>query len=169
MKVLIIIFFLCINFNLKTYSQSKPDKISTNVVFIEIAGLGGYGSLNYEKLLARKNKFRYTARIGLSTYRIRDFTNKFNPDIILPITANALFGNNHKIEIGVGKTYTNIVRANSFDFKPNRSSEFTTIFSFGYRYQKNTPGLLYRCAYTPILSFNNVLRHWLGVSLGYSF
>jgi hypothetical protein len=169
MKFALIIFFLTVFLNLETFSQIKQYKIRRNTLFLEAGGLGGYGSLNYEKLILHKNQIMSTIRVGISTYRVVDFTNKFNPDVILPVTFNALYGQNHKIELGIGNTFSTIVRASLPDMKATRTLDFNTIFSFGYRFQKNTGGVMYRCAYTPILEFNEYLRHWLGISFGYSF
>ncbi len=169
MKFALFIFLLTTFISLQTFSQIKSYKIRKNIIFLEIGGLGGYGSLNYEKVILHKNQLMSTIRVGISTYRVIDFTNKFNPDAILPITINALYGQNHKIELGIGNTFSTIVRASLPDMKPSRIVDFNTVFSFGYRFQKNTGGVVYRCAYTPILEFNKYLRHWLGISFGYSF
>ncbi len=169
MKFVLIIFFLTVIINLKTFSQIIQNKIRRNTVFIEAGGLGGYGTLNYEKLILQKYQLMYTIRVGISTYRLVDFTNNFNPDVILPVTFNAMYGFDHKVEIGIGNSFSNIVHASFPDMKPTRNSEISTIFSFGYRYQNNSGGMVYRIAYTPIFEFNKYYRHWIGISFGYSF
>jgi hypothetical protein len=153
----------------KTFSQIDSIHIARNSVFIEVAGVGGYGSINYERVIYCKNYLMSTIRFGISTYHIVDYINKFNPDIIIPFTLNGIYGHSHKIELGVGETYSNIVHVDLTNFEPKRVSKFSTIFSIGYRYQKNTGGIVFRCAYTPIIEFNKYLRHWAGISFGYSF
>lgn len=80
MKLAIFIFFTTSLISIKSYSQYKSTKIRRNAIFLEAGGLGGYGSINYEKLILHKNPFMSTIRVGISTYHILDFTNKFNRD-----------------------------------------------------------------------------------------
>ena len=169
MKYRFLIVFLSIILSHESFSQIDSSHIARNVIFIEVAGVAGYGSINYERVMYDKKYLMFAMRCGLGTYHIVDYTNIINPDIIIPFTMNGFYGQNHKIEFGVGETFSNIVHADLNDFKPKRVSNFNTIFSIGYRYQKNTGGIVFRCAYTPIIEFNRYLRHWAGVSFGYSF
>jgi len=169
MKYRFLIVLLTIIISHETFSQIDSNHIASNVIYIEVAGVGGYGSIDYERVIYWKKYLMFTMRCGISTYHIVDYTDKFNPDIIIPFALNGFFGQNHKIELGVGKTYSNIVHADLTYFKPKRVSNFSTIFSIGYRYQKYTGGIVFRCAYTPIIEFNKYFRHWAGISFGYSF
>jgi len=152
-----------------TFSQNDSTHIAHNILYIELAGVGGYGSINYERVVFFKNKMMFGMRCGISSYHINDYSNTFNPDIVIPLSINAYYGKNHKAEIGVGETISNIVHADFANFKPKRETKFHTIFSIGYRYQKNAGGIFFRCTYTPIFEFNKYLRHWAGISFGFSF
>jgi hypothetical protein len=169
MKYRFLIVLLTIIISHETFSQIDSNHIARNAVFIEVAGVGGYGSINYERVMYRKKLLMSSMRLGISTYHIVDYTNKHNPDIIIPFTLNGFYGRNHKIELGAGETYSNIVHADLTNITLKRVSNFSTIFSIGYRYQKNTSGVIFRCAYTPIVEYNKYLRHWAGISFGYSF
>jgi hypothetical protein len=174
------IFFFAVlyfsNFN-DVFSQSlKSDNTSKNTIYIEGAGAGGYGSINYERIyfLSKKtsssySKIAFAFRLGASTYYLNDYTNTFNPEIIVPVALHFLYGRNHKLEFGVGQTVTSFVRASSSNFQPKRDIRNHTHFALGYRYQKNKGGLLFRIAYTPILEFNIDYQHWGGLSIGYAF
>lgn len=151
------------------YSQKDSISVARNILYIEAAGIGGYGSINYERIVISKKKWMLNIRSGISTYHIKDYTTTFNPDIIIPFSINGLYGTNHKIELGIGQTLTNIVYADVTAFKPKRKTHIYTTGSIGYRYQKNTGGLFFRCTYTPIIGFNDTFKHWAGVSFGYSF
>ena len=151
------------------FSQKDSLNIAHNVIFIEVAGAGAYGSVTYERVLYNKKLLMFTTRLGISTYHINDFTNNFNPDILLPISINGCYGNNNKIEFGIGQTFASIVHADITDYEPKRITNFHTIFSIGYRYQKDTKGIFFRCVYTPIIEFNSSFRNWAGISVGYSF
>lgn len=153
----------------ETFSQKDAAHIARNLLYLEVGGVGGYGSVNYERVVFGKKNLMFGMRFGMSTYHIKDYTNKFNPDILMPLLVNGYYGKNHKIELGIGQTFASIIHANITDFKPTRITNFHTNFSIGYRYQKNTGGIVFRFAYTPIIDFNNYFRHWVGVSCGYSF
>ena len=153
----------------ETLSQTDTTDIARNLIFIEVAGVGGYGSVNYERVIYNKKYLMFAMRFGISSYHIKDYTNKINPDILIPLSINGYYGKSHKIEWGVGETFSNIVHADLTEFKPKRITNFHTNFSIGYRYQKNTGGIIFRCAYTPIIEFNRYFRHCAGISFGYSF
>ncbi len=165
--IYIIILLLFINYEAK--SQIDTNQTSQNVLYIEGVGIGGYGSLNYERIIPVKANLRIGLRIGISTYNITDYTTKFNPDIIIPIAINGLYGNNHKIEFGLGQTISNIVQANHSNWKPERVTNLHANFTIGYRYQKDKGGVIFRCSYTPIIEFYEFYRHWGGISIGYDF
>ena len=155
--------------SLEVFSQKDSLRISRNLIYLEAAGAGGYGSVNYEKVLFGKKNLMFALRLGLGSYHIMDYTNKFNPDILIPLFVNAYYGKNHKIELGAGQIVANIAHVGYTDDKPTRTTNFHTGLSIGYRYQKNTGGIFSRYAYTPIIEFNKTFRHWVGVSFGYSF
>jgi len=150
-------------------SQTVTDSDKLNVLYIEGAGIGGFGSLNYERIIALNAKLRLGARIGISTYNIKDYTNKFNPDIIIPIAINGLFGFDHKFEFGLGQTISNIVQVNHTNWKLERETNLHATFTIGYRYQRNQGGIVVRCSYTPMIEFYKYYRHWGSISIGYAF
>jgi len=150
------------------FSQSTTPSIPKNTVYLEAGGTGGYGSLNYERLLPFKNNFHITARIGFSTIKIKDFNQKLNPDVLIPIGINAFYGLNHKIQIGFGQVFANTVRAN-LQGETVRQTNLHTYFTIGYRYQKESSRFLFGINYTPILEFQETFRHWGGLTIGYSF
>lgn len=165
--VYINILLLFINYEAK--SQIDTNQITQNILYLEAWGIGGYGSLNYERIILEKANLRILGRIGISTYNITDYTTKFNPDIIFPIAINGLYGNNHKIEFGFGQTISNIVQANHSNWKLKRETNLHANFTIGYRYQKDKGGAIFRCSYTPIIEFYKFYRHWGGISIGYAF
>lgn len=162
-----IILLLFTSLNAK--SQIDSNKITKNIIYIEGAGIGGYGSLNYERVIIRKTNLSFYVRGGLSTYNLKDYTTSFNPDIIIPMAINGLYGTNHKMEFGIGQTITSIVHANYSTWQPDRETNFHANFTIGYRFQKETGGMVFRINYSPIIEFYRFYRHWGGISLGFSF
>ncbi|RKX17974.1 MAG: hypothetical protein DRP35_10005, partial [Candidatus Zixiibacteriota bacterium] len=116
----------------------------------------------------RKNNLTVAARFGIGTYNFFDFTNRFNPDVILPITVSTFYGKNHHMEFGIGQTVTSIIQVNS-DFYPERENYFNGTFFMGYRYQKQIGGISFRILYSPIIEKNKYFRHWGAISVGYVF
>ena len=139
-----------------------------NALYIEFGGNAGYGSLNYERLALSKKKIQLGIRVGLSTLKIKDYRNKFNPDIIIPLSLNVTYGDKHKAETGVGTTYTNTISVGE-NLSPVRTSSLHGNLNIGYRYQKATGGLLIRVCYTPLIEYFTTFHHWAGVSVGYAF
>jgi hypothetical protein len=168
-KYLYFAFILIFIIHLKSSAQNDSIKISKNSYFIEITGIGGYGSINYERLTYIKDKFKCGIRLGLSSYNLNDFRNRLNPDLIVPLFINSYYGNKHNIEFGAGQVFTNTVHVNFDNNNYKRLSNFHSAISIGYRYQKKTGGLVFRCSYTPIFESNKYFKHWAGISFGYSF
>jgi hypothetical protein len=166
-KHLLILFILLISHGL---SANKHSKSTSNMLYLEAGGAGGYWSLNFEKVLFQKSMFSISPRIGVSSYRILDYTQKINPDVLIPFGIQSHFGKNHKISFGIGKTYSNIVRSNRFTFKTERKTSFSTNLSIGYRYfPVAKKGLFLGLYYTPIVEFNRYYRNWYAFSFGYAF
>ncbi len=165
--------------SIQVFSQSNSkldyaiDNTSKNTIYIEGAGVGGYGSINYEHIYSLPNysssKIAVAFRLGVSTYYLHDYTDTFNPEIIVPIGLHFLYGHNHKLELGAEKTITSFVRASSRNFQPKRDIHHHAHFTVGYRYQKHKGGFMFRIAYTPLLEFNTDYQHWGGLSVGYTF
>jgi hypothetical protein len=163
--ILIILLFI----NHEASSQLDKTTSAQNIVYIEGGGAAGFGSLNYERILPVKEKLKVGLRVGLSTYNFTDYTTKFNPDVIIPIAINGLYGNNHKIALGVGQTISAIVQVNDALSKPIRKTNLHATYTIGYRYHKEEGGIIVGCAYTPLIEFYSSYRHWAGILIGYAF
>lgn len=139
-----------------------------NTIFIEVGGYGGYGSINYEYLVKKINKLKLSVRTGLSTYHLNDYTNKFNPDIIIPLGINAYYGSKHNVDIGLGQTITRIIYADNKDYQPKISHGLNTNLFIGYRYEGGK-GFLFKTGYAPVIENQKRFRHWALLGFGYTF
>lgn len=164
----LIILFLALNHVVKSQPDSIND-LSSSLFFAEIGGHGGYGSLNYQHLLLKKNKFKLSGSTGIGTYHLYDYQNKLNPDIIITLGISSYYGNKNNIEIGVAQTISSIIYADNLTYNPKRKHDLNTNLTFGYRYQKEQGGFVYRISYTPIIEKNKFYRNWFGMSFGYAF
>lgn len=127
-------------------------------VYFELAGSGGLGSFNYEKVFFQKNTTEYTWRAGLSIAPI-DRNNGFG--IVFPLMVNAIVGKAaHKLEIGLGQGITITTKGSAFAL---------TTAVIGYRYQPETKNWFYRISYTPLISYlvDLQMQQWGGISIGY--
>jgi len=101
---------IVLGLSLNAISQKDSTDFIKNNIYAEFGGIGGYGSINYERLIDKKSYFKVFGRIGLSTYNLKDYQNNFNPDIIVPLAMNACLGNEHNLELGLGPTFSRIVK-----------------------------------------------------------
>lgn len=162
----IILSIFCFSLSLLS-AQEKDEQEAINLVYLEAGGFGGFGSLNYERLVFTKDYFQVGSRLGLGLNRFKDFRNKFNPDISIPIGVNFAYGTRIKGEIGIGTTYTNIVHAGP-SLGVERSSEIHGNLLIGVRFQKRERGALFRLGYSPIFEKFSKIRHWPYISFGWS-
>jgi hypothetical protein len=101
MKQAIIISFLLLLVNLALAHVETPKKKS---LYFELAGSGGFGSINFEKHFYKKKKYEFTWRTGLSLAPI-DRNNGIG--LVFPLMINLLIGKNaHKLELGFGQGIT---------------------------------------------------------------
>src|SRR3972149_1220521 len=88
------LFFCCIFiYTYSGYLFSQEDSIIKkefkNAVYIEIGGSGILASVNYERILFKKNKFGFPFRMGITPYLFGDKYTLGNP-----IRLGVLFGKN---------------------------------------------------------------------------
>lgn len=163
-----------------TWARPIEKTTAKNAVYLDILGVGGYYALSYERQILERNRFAMGARIGITSYEFRDFNDKFNPDLIVPLSINAYYGNVHHVELGIGPTLSSVVKAHPFKFTPTRDLLVNVHMQVGYRYQKPGGGFLFRIGYTPYIQAfrithlqfikpTSTLRHWGGISVGYTF
>ncbi len=141
-----------------TFGQT--DSSGRKSVYLEIAGSGGLGSINYERHFSKKKNTEFTWRVGLSLAPI-DKNN--GTGVVCPIMVNSLIGkNSHKLELGLGQGITITTKGSFF---------VLTTPAIGYRYQTETKRWFYRVTYTPLISYlvDFQIQHWGGVSIGYTF
>jgi len=159
----------CVLIGFQVLSQ-LPSKISNkHMVSIELGGIGGQGSINYERLLYVREKISLRARIGMGSYRIKDFTNRFNPDIIIPFGFTAYFGKKHMGILGFGQAFSNTVSSNRLANSPERTTSWSANFTIGYGFRKRSSRMTYRIAYTPIFEKYSTFKHWFSLALAYAF
>lgn len=163
--LLIPLLWLAIN----GHAQTEKTAINKNIIHAEAGGIGGYGSLNYERMIDLPGLFSLSGRVGAGTIRIYDFTSAFNPDLLFPVTVNGFYGKDHKIHLGFGQLIANTIHASHQDGNPIRETNLHTNFAIGYRYQKPSGRLVLGISYTPLIEFKQNFRHWGALTVGFAF
>ena len=77
MKHHLVLFFTLAGLTLSTFGQTKSDStfFSKNSVFIELFGNCIYGSINYDRILLKKNSNKMSLRFGiLPYYKVTSFS-----------------------------------------------------------------------------------------------
>lgn len=129
-------------------------------LFLELAGSGGFGSLNFEWMFVKRNKFRWMLRAGISATYI-DANNGMV--LVFPTMIHGVYSPKthvHSLDFGIGQSFSITTKGSFFVRTP---------ISIGYRLEPNKKRLFYRFSYTPIIS--NIVgfqwEHWGGISIGY--
>ncbi|HAA11069.1 MAG TPA: hypothetical protein DCE41_04955 [Cytophagales bacterium] len=128
-------------------------------VYLELAGSGGLGSVNYEQSFAERGIADFTWRAGFSMAPI-DPNNGVG--LVFPVMVNTLVGPEaHQLEVGLGQGLTVTTRG---------SIHLLALAGLGYRYQSASSPWFFRATYTPLISYllGSQWQHWGGLSLGYT-
>lgn len=153
--------FLFLSMYCLAFGQDEPaPENKKQAVFLEIAGSGGLGSVNYERQFFRKKSTEFNWRAGLSFAPI-DKNNGVG--VVFPLMLNSVIGKKtHKIELGIGQGITITTKGSFF---------VLGLASIGYRFQHQSRKWFYRITYTPLISYliDSQIQHWGGVSIGYTF
>lgn len=136
-------------------------------ISIELGGPGGYASMNFEKPFLQYKNTSFTIRAGFSTFHLRDYQNKFNPDLIVPLSIRAYTGKNHQLEIGAGQVITSIVVADAEENKKMRNLNLHSQLALGYRYAPEGKRWMAAISYSPIIDRSHGYRHWAALSFSY--
>lgn len=163
----IILLLLLVSFT--CFAQQDTATPTKNAIYFEMGGAGGSHSMNYERVLKLIPLLDLNARVGIGFDNLVDYNGKLNPDLAMPVMATVTYGKNHKIEGGVGQTFSNTIETNINVGEPARISNFSTTFYIGYRYQNPAKRLLLRAGYSPYIEFNETYKHWIGISIGFIF
>ncbi|MBN2776611.1 MAG: hypothetical protein JXR36_03160 [Bacteroidales bacterium] len=127
-------------------------------IYLEIAGTGGLGSINYEKVFKPEKDLSYSLRTGFS---IAPIDKNNGVALIFPVMFNGIYGQNkHKLEFGLGQSFTLSTKGSFF---------IMGVSNLGYRLEPDDKNYFFRLSYTPIISYliDFQWQHWAGISIGY--
>ncbi len=148
-------------------AASDTNTVFNNAIHLGFWGVSSITSINYERALWKTDNLGVFARIGLGSIHLKDFTRRFNPDLLIPIGLYGTYGHRLMAEVGAGGTYTSIVYPHERTFKPSRRSDLHGWCSVGIR-GTITDHFYLRAAFTPIFEFGRVTRSF-EFGAGYRF
>lgn len=150
---------------------TKEDRIINpyrNSVFLTVGGATGLGSINYERRIRTFRSISLWTHAGMGTFKIKDFRDRFNPDLLIPVGLYTRIGQQrHSAIAGMGSVLNNFVRADGA--AAVRSTSIGFFAKLGYRFTFNKNRTYVQLSYTPILNRNNYIHNWAGFCLAYAF
>jgi hypothetical protein len=178
MRTLFLIFFLSA---ISTYSNCQSlatpyDSNKNHAVdsyYFELAGNGFMYSVNYDRLLVEKEKYKISGRIGFTYLPYWEAISEVRGPG-LPLEVNFLLGKRSDfLELGLGATY--------FYFtQPSDHINYNFLMEnlrIGFRHQRKDGGFLFRIALVPISTFpidprfdddGWIIPYFVGISIGFS-
>jgi hypothetical protein len=154
---------------------SGLDRVAKNGVFLELAGEGGFYSLNYERFLLND----VAARVGVMYMGISASAGTDSASVswlAVPIMAEytGLRSGSHALELAAGVTIHHISgSASTFDAFSSGSGTLVAISpAVGYRYQNPAGGMIFRATFSPLFfpsASTGSFLPWFGISVGYGF
>jgi hypothetical protein len=143
-----------------TAQKSDSITIKYNSAYIELLGNGYVYSLNYERIVLKRNKVDISARIGISYYY------SLHNATYTPLSIQMYYGNKSKLEIGAG--YLPI-------FRWDKIKEEGTVFNFDKSKYSPTSGNYieghdepYADAFFMNIGYHQQLRHNLLFKISFS-
>lgn len=153
----------------KSIAQNNIENnlLNKNSTYLEIGGSGLWYAFSYDRILRRKDRTAFSARVGASYFGNFSDTNT----ITVPLSVSFLYGKNKNfLELGGGPT-----TLHSF---AEKITGIGAIGIIGFRHQPTeNKGLMYRITFNPFIGeystdkgyWNWVGIPWGGISFGFVF
>ncbi len=182
--LIFIVIFSLISFSINAQNLQEP--VKRNTVFVELAGnSGSIYSINYDRILVSKEKWKIAGRVGGSYLNSFDKFKKL--EISMPLEISILRGKGpHYLEFGMGAT----PKIFKYEMPGWRVNEIETIRNIsvlllpriGYRYQQLNGGQFFKIGFTPFYGihhlktsegsnykYTNSSPFWGGIAIGHTF
>ena len=136
-------------------AQSTENIVKKNAVHLDLGGWSFWYSLNYEHRISLAENHRLALGGGISVLPPGK-----EPNVLLGVSSNYLYGKTHNLEIGFTPSY--LVSLKEFYFSPR----------IGYRYEA-PKGFLFRVGTSPSFTSADtsglIMLSWGYLSFGYTF
>jgi hypothetical protein len=166
-----------------TVAARPAEQPARNALYVELAGNGGFYSVNYERFLGKDASIRagmmyMSMSLGASGDGGMASAKATWMSIPLMFQYLGLGAGSHALEVAGGINLMYMSGAvSTFDATSTAEAGATTIIpvgtaTLGYRYSAPTGGFLFRAGYTPLFFVTTEIKqvfHWGGMSFGYRF
>jgi hypothetical protein len=153
--------------------DSNVIKIKINDVFIELGGITGVYSINYQRKLIELGKFNIKARTGFNVLIFNDLGLDYA--FFLGGSLSYQATTKSSLSLGAGQVYYSYMVFDFFEVEGmKRNTEYYTYFDLSYRFSFNNKWFM-SASYTPVILYYEpnelgaVFESWGGLSIGYSF
>lgn len=164
--------------------QRAPESsFAKNAVYAELAGNGGFYTLNYERFLRDDASIRVGAMymsISLSAGSGQNMASSSGTWLTFPVLFEytGVRAGSHALNLGAGLDFFYFSgSAATFDATASSSGLLpAATLDIGYRYGDPKGGFLFKATYTPFVfvtaetqTFSQKVQHWAGLSFGWRF
>jgi hypothetical protein len=130
-----------------SFAQAPVQPIRRNTFFVELGGNAMSYSLNYDRILLSRDKWKLSGRVGATYLPLFQVSDRLMAGV--PLEVSYLRGRGkHFLEIGLGGTVT----YDTYPLSDTRIRDLAVmgVFRVGYRHQKPEGGLFYKVGFTPM-------------------
>ncbi len=165
--------------------QQMPEEKSfaKNAIYAELAGNGGFYTINYERFLREDASIRVGAMymsISVSAGSGQSMAESSGTWMTFPVLFEytGIRSGAHALNLGAGMDFFYFSgSAGTFDATASSSGVLpAATVDLGYRYSDPKGGFLFKIAYTPFVfvtaetqTFSQKVQHWAGLSFGWRF
>ncbi len=166
---IIIMLFGTSLFN-QTFGQATKDStsISKNTIYLELFGNGGTGSINYDRILMKKNNFKLSSRIGGIFVPRKDpnYKNRQNNFWSTLFEINSFWGRKGNFEMGIGVSYLKGGNSGIYDIPSGGEISYSSSTLIliprilGYRFQKPNGGFFCKVGIVALIQIAEFNKEW---------
>jgi hypothetical protein len=139
-----------------SFAQSPVEPVRRNTFFLELGGNAWFYSLNYDRILLDRDKWKLSGRVG--AMYVPSFRAVDRHMVGVPLEISYLRGRDrHFLEMGLGVTAT----YDTYPLSDTRIRELAVmgVARIGYRYQKPEGGFFFKTGFTPMAGLVYDLRY----------
>ncbi|HRP70316.1 MAG TPA: hypothetical protein PLY93_12350 [Turneriella sp.] len=148
----------------ETSENKKLEVGAKNTLSLELLGIGGIYSVNYERSITKDALIRF----GVAYLPPMRSTDNYHT-LAAPLGFYYLIGQSeHKLELGFAGGFYGGYNKDPVTYGSEWKVRSAFFYSVGYRYQPVSSGIVFRIT-ANLAFFDNIAQPWGGISLGYAY
>lgn len=163
--------------------MQEKKSFAKNLIYGELAGNGGFYTINYERFFTEDASVRVGAMymsISVSAGSGQNMAESSGTWVTIPVLFEytGIRSGSHALNLGAGLDFFYFSgSAGTFEATASSSGMLpAATLDLGYRYGDPKGGFMFKAAYTPFAfvtaetqTFSQKVQHWAGLSFGYRF